>query len=210
MNERRNEMANEMTNEMTNEHPSASRSPSASPPAPERAGGYRIEPRAAPRYGGPIVAAGILLGIGLGGFLDGIVLHQILQWHNMLSSVVVPVDLISMKVNMVWDGIFHLFTWLMTASGLFVLWRAGWRRDVPWSTQQFTGSLLLGWGLFNLVEGIIDHHLLAIHHVHPGVYELVWDLGFLAFGALLSVIGAVRLRRANLHVAARGGGLLSA
>ena len=28
----------------------------------------------------------IVLGIGLGGFLDGIVLHQILQWHHMLTS----------------------------------------------------------------------------------------------------------------------------
>jgi len=30
--------------------------------------------------------AGILLGIGFGGFVDGIVLHQILQWHHMLTS----------------------------------------------------------------------------------------------------------------------------
>lgn len=206
-----NEKTNEKTSEkISNEPPNVASIPSTTTSTYERSSGYRIEPRGQPRHGGPIVAAGILLGIGLGGFLDGIVLHQILQWHNMLSSVVVPVDLVSMKVNMVWDGIFHLFTWLMMASGLFVLWRAGWRRDVPWSTPMFTGSLLLGWGLFNLVEGIIDHHLLAIHHVHPGVNELAWDLGFLAFGALLSVIGAVQIRRANLDVASRGGVLLSA
>ena len=30
--------------------------------------------------------AGVLLGIGFGGFVDGIVLHQILQWHHMLTS----------------------------------------------------------------------------------------------------------------------------
>ena len=29
---------------------------------------------------------GLLLGIGLGGFVDGILLHQILQWHHMLTS----------------------------------------------------------------------------------------------------------------------------
>ena len=29
---------------------------------------------------------GIILGVGLGGFVDGIVLHQVLQWHHMLSS----------------------------------------------------------------------------------------------------------------------------
>lgn len=29
---------------------------------------------------------GIILGVGLGGFLDGIVLYQLLQWHHMLTS----------------------------------------------------------------------------------------------------------------------------
>ena len=43
----------------------------------------------------PLVTAGILLGIGLGGFVDGIVFHQILQWHNMLSARIPPVDLVS-------------------------------------------------------------------------------------------------------------------
>lgn len=28
---------------------------------------------------------GFLLGIGFGGFVDGIVLHQLLQWHHMLT-----------------------------------------------------------------------------------------------------------------------------
>ena len=40
--------------------------------------------RAAPV--GPPKAAGFLLGLGLGGFFDGIVLHQLLQWHHMASS----------------------------------------------------------------------------------------------------------------------------
>jgi hypothetical protein len=34
-----------------------------------------------------ITIGGILLGIGLGEFFDGIVLHQILQWHHMVSHV---------------------------------------------------------------------------------------------------------------------------
>jgi uncharacterized membrane protein len=46
---------------------------------------------------GAIIAPGILLGSGLGGFIDGILLHQILQWHNMLSSVRPPIDLVGMK-----------------------------------------------------------------------------------------------------------------
>ena len=143
---------------------------------------------------------GILLGIGLGGFVDGIVLHQILQWHNVLSSVVVPNDLVTMKYNMLWDGIFHLFTWMMTAVGLALLWRAGQKPEVPWSTGTFAGSLSLGWGLFNLVEGIIDHHVLGIHHVRPGANELAWDVGFLGFGALLVALGWALIRAATPRI----------
>jgi uncharacterized membrane protein len=29
---------------------------------------------------------GLLLGLGLGGFIDGIVMHQILQWHHLLTG----------------------------------------------------------------------------------------------------------------------------
>ena len=89
---------------------------------------------------GAIISSGILLGAGLGGFVDGILLHQILQWHNMLSSLRPPVDLVSMKYNMLWDGVFHAFTWLTTVAGLARLWLAGKRRDVPWSTSTFVGS----------------------------------------------------------------------
>ena len=138
---------------------------------------------------GPLISAGILLGTGLGGFVDGILFHQILQWHNMLSSVRPPIDLVTMKYNMVWDGLFHAFTWVMTALGLARLWSAGKRADVPWSTRTFVGSLSLGWGLFNLVEGTIDHQIMGIHHVHPGEEQLAWDLTYLALGLGLIGIG---------------------
>jgi uncharacterized membrane protein len=133
---------------------------------------------------GPLVAAGLVLGVGLGGFVDGILLHQILQWHNMLSSTYPPLDLVTMKYNMVWDGLFHALTWTMCAVGIGLLFAAGRRADVPWSGRLLVGSILGGWGLFNLVEGLIDHELLGIHHVHPGQDQLAWDLGFLIAGGL--------------------------
>lgn len=144
---------------------------------------------------GPLICAGTLLGIGLGGFADGILLHQILQWHNMLSSWVPPDDLVTAKYNMLWDGLFHAFTWVMTAAGLAILWRTGLHSTVPRSTPVFLGSLALGWGLFNFVEGIIDHHLLGLHHVHPGANQLAWDLGFLASGVLLAALGWSLIRK---------------
>ena len=140
------------------------------------------------------LTAGMLLGVGLGGFVDGILLHQLLQWHNMLASVVPTTDLVSMKVNMFWDGVFHAFTWITTLLGVFFLWRAGAARDGEWSGRVLTGAMLFGWGLFNLVEGLIDHQLLGLHHVRPGDAQLFWDLAYLASGALLMLVGGLLVR----------------
>ena len=138
----------------------------------------------------PLVAAGAALGVGLGGFVDGIVLHQLLQVHNMLSArypksgVPPETAVVNAQINMFWDGLFHGLCWLMTAVGLALLWRAVRRPDVPLSTRTLVGALWLGWGLFNLVEGVIDHHLLEIHHVTETADHLVWDLLFLLVGGV--------------------------
>jgi uncharacterized membrane protein len=152
---------------------------------------------------GALMSAALLLGVGLGGFLDGIVLHQILQWHNMLSSRVPPTDLVAMKYNMVWDGLFHAFTWIATATGIGALWRAGPRTDIPGATSIFVGSMLLGWGLFNLVEGFLDHQVLGLHHVHPGTDQLAWDVGFLTFGATLAMAGLTAVVAGHRKLAGR-------
>jgi uncharacterized membrane protein len=131
-----------------------------------------------------LVAAGLLLGVGLGGFADGIVLHQLLQWHNLLSSWLPVNDLVSAKVNMFWDGLFHAFCWCATLAGVVLLFRSERRAEAPWSGHLLFGAGLAGWGLFNLVEGLIDHQLLGLHHVKPGPQQLAWDLAFLGLGAL--------------------------
>lgn len=142
---------------------------------------------------GPLVSAGVLLGAGMGGFVDGIVLHQILQLHNMLSARIPPDTLVRAKENMTWDGYFHAGVWAMTAAGLVTLFKAGARRDVPWSGRVLLGAWLMGWGLFNLIEGIIDHHLLRIHHVHEYARpdtQAMFDYGFLLVGGvLLTLVG---------------------
>ncbi|MBI1242900.1 DUF2243 domain-containing protein [Umezakia ovalisporum] len=143
----------------------------------------------------PLIIAGIFLGLGLGGFVDGILLHQILQWHHMLSSVHPLKTVSNIDLNMVWDGLFHAFNWIMTVIGVALLWRAGGREDVPWSSNTFVGSLLIGAGLFNFVEGVIDHQILGIHHVKPGPNQLAWDLGFLLSGVLMVVVGGMMLQK---------------
>ena len=141
----------------------------------------------------PLITAGIILGLGTGGLLDGILLHQILQWHHMLSNVRPTISVAEMKVNMVWDGFFDAATWMLTLLGVFLLWRAGEQKNVFWSGKTFFGALLLGVGLFDFFEGLIDHQILGIHHVKPGANELIWDIGFLILGAILAIAGGILL-----------------
>ncbi|MEU2055897.1 DUF2243 domain-containing protein [Streptomyces bungoensis] len=142
---------------------------------------------------------GLVLGVGLGGFVDGILLHQLLQWHHMLSSTNTdrigvkyydPHTVSGLRMNTVWDGVFHAVCWLAVLLGLAVLYsRVTHNRRAVWASRKLWGWILAGWGLFNLVEGILDHQVLGIHHVHGGRYEVWWDIGFLVLGALLLVGG---------------------
>lgn len=159
---------------------------------------------------------GILLGIGLGGFVDGILLHQLLQWHHMLSSTgsdnvgipaYPPNTVPGLEMNTLWDGLFHTFTWLAVLSGLGILYsRVVRARGRVWGSRVLWGWIAFGWGAFNLVEGIIDHHLLGIHHVRGGPNQLWWDLGFLAMGVLL-MAGGWWLQRSGRYLPPDGSAL---
>ncbi|EYD78301.1 hypothetical protein Rumeso_00130 [Rubellimicrobium mesophilum DSM 19309] len=142
--------------------------------------------------------AGILLGAGLGGFFDGIVLHQVLQWHHIATSAGYPADsLENLKLNTRLDGLFHVVTYALVALGLALLWRTARLRHRWWSSRLFVGTLLMGFGLFNLVEGVVDHQLLGLHHVNetaPREQWLWWDLGFLAWGAAMLAVGWALVR----------------
>lgn len=145
----------------------------------------------------PARLPGLLLGVGLGGFVDGIVVHQILQWHHMTSDVAGrPVDTVEgLEANTLADGLFHAGTWLCVLVGSLLMvraWRTG--RAAP-TLRASVGLLLTGWGLFNLVEGLVNHQLLGVHHLRDDLGgPLAWDLGFLAFGAALLAAGALLQR----------------
>jgi uncharacterized membrane protein len=144
----------------------------------------------------PVLTAGVVLGVGLGGFFDGIVFHQLLQWHHMLTGTGDhPMTTVAgLEVNTTWDGVFHGVTWLATLAGLALLWSVERRYDSRWSPV-LVGALLMGWGGFNLVEGIVDHQVLGIHHVRDDLGgPLAWDLGFLVWG-LLFLLGGWALVR---------------
>ena len=64
---------------------------------------------------------------------DGIVLHQILQWHHMLTSAgYPPYSVENLKVNTFWDGLSRPHI-LFTGLGLFILGRYSRKSHIRWS-----------------------------------------------------------------------------
>jgi uncharacterized membrane protein len=131
-----------------------------------------------------LAVPGIVLGVGIGGFVDGIVAHQLLEWHHMLSGWYPPTTDHHTRINTVGDGLFHLFCLVVVLVGIGLLVRAG-PADLPGRGRRLAGWMLAGWGWFNLVEGTVDHLLLGVHHVRPGPHQLAYDVGFLVLGAIL-------------------------
>jgi uncharacterized membrane protein len=125
----------------------------------------------------------VWLGIGCLGAFDGIVFHQLLQWHSVYMDTHRHGQIVS-------DGLFHTFTVIALIVGALMLWQAGHPNDIARGKQLLLGGVLMGGGGFNLVEGLVNHHILQIHHVREGVlHELAYDLAFLASGVLLYAIG---------------------
>jgi uncharacterized membrane protein len=152
------------------------------------------EPRQAARGRGLRPLAPLLLtGFGLGAFLDGIVLHQVLQWHHLVVAQVPADDLAGLEANTLWDGVFHLVSWLVVVAGL--LWTARSRaalRPVPW--RPLVGALLVGWGAFNITDQVVFHLLLEAHHIRMVEDYQVYDWGYTAIGAALVVAGLALVR----------------
>jgi uncharacterized membrane protein len=129
--------------------------------------------------------SGMLLGIGLGGFLDGIVLRQLAQWHHMLSARLPPTTMELLRVNLAWDGAFHSVTWLITLAGVLTLFQQARQGDPLPSRRGFIGLLVLGGGVFNLVEGLAGHHILSLHHVRDlPAHVPLFDWLFLLIGGV--------------------------
>lgn len=145
------------------------------------------------------VSAGILFGLGLGGFFDGIVLHQLLQWHHMVTSGGYPANTVAnLELNTALDGLFHASTYAFVVLGLVLLWRTAHKSHMWWSGKMLMGTMLMGFGGFNIVEGIIDHQVLGLHHVNETVpFEqwIYWDIGFLIWGAAMLIGGWTLFRR---------------
>lgn len=130
------------------------------------------------------------LGFALGGFFDGILLHQILQRHHLLSLVPGMADL---RLQVLWDGYFHALMYGLAALSLWGLWRS---RHAALPTRRMLGLLLFGFGAWHVTDGIVSHWLLGLHRVRmDAALPLAWDLGWAAGFGLLPVWAGWRLAR---------------
>lgn len=146
----------------------------------------------------PLTTAAIILGIGLGSFVDGITFHQILQWHEMLSNKIPPVTVDAKTINMFWDGIFHTFAFIVVFTGIILLWKTLFRTNVQRSGKLLAGGMLVGWGMLNIIDGVINHHILKLHNLREITDNReAWNYGYLGVSILLLLIGFWLIRRAR-------------
>jgi uncharacterized membrane protein len=139
------------------------------------------------RIDGPsLLWPGVLVGIGIAGTLDEVVLHQLLAWHHFYDRSTPTVGLVS-------DGLFHLLSTTILVIGIIQLVER--RHTTPDPPRLALAGILLGAGGFNLYDGTIQHKLLGLHQVREGApNNLPYDLAFLAIAAALALTGALLLR----------------
>ena len=143
---------------------------------------------AAGRRNGPsLFWPGVLVGVGIAGTLDEVILHQLLGWHHFYDRSTATVGLVS-------DGSFHLFSTAVLVLGAIQLVER--RRTSPDPPRLALAGILLGAGCFNLYDGTIQHKLLRLHQIRPAApNDLPYDLVFLTLAAALALSGALLLRR---------------
>jgi uncharacterized membrane protein len=148
--------------------------------------------------------AGYLIGVALGGFFDGILLHQVLQWHHLLSLVDSPV-LKDIRAQILADGLFHVLMYLIALWGLALLWRSRQAFADRSGGRMLAACVLLGFGVWNIIDVVLFHWVLVIHRIRvDSAYPLFWDMGWLLLFGPPFLIAARALRR---RAAAGGTGI---
>jgi uncharacterized membrane protein len=134
---------------------------------------------------GRSLLSGVLIGVGVAGFIDEVVFHQLLHWHHFYDRGTSSAGLVS-------DGFFHAFSWTAVVVGLFLL--ADLHRRLATVVRRVWAGALLGGGGFQLYDGVVHHKLLQVHQVRYGVELMPYDLAWNASGAVALVVGLVLLR----------------
>jgi uncharacterized membrane protein len=169
-----------------------------------------MEPTASPRpaaFSKTFQWSGYLLGFALGGFFDGILLHQVLQWHHLLSGLEGEAFR-DLRVQILADGLFHAKMYVIAIVGLALLWRARREFAAPPAGRLLLANALIGFGIWHVADAILSHWLLGIHRIRMETENvLLWDLiWFFVFGVTFIVAGWLVRRSTGASGAATGGG----
>jgi uncharacterized membrane protein len=158
------------------------------------------------RTAGYATLASAALGFSLGGFFDGILLHQILQWHHLLSGLPQMAD--HLRFLILTDGLFHLVMYLVAIIGLLWLWRGRSALAGDGAGRSGFAWALIGFGTWHILDAILSHWLLGIHRIRmDSDMPLFWDLLWLGVFGLVPVLIGMWLRRGDRG---RGRGLRAA
>jgi uncharacterized membrane protein len=136
-----------------------------------------------------------LIGFALGGFFDGILLHQVLQWHHLLSGLDGP-GWQDLRVQVLADGIFHLLMYVVAVAGLWLLLRSRSRLAEAGAQRQLAASAAIGFGTWHAIDAVLSHWWLGLHRIRMDVSQpLAWDVGWLVLFGLLPMLAGWRLAR---------------
>jgi len=132
--------------------------------------------------------AGVLLGFALGGFFDSILLHQVLQWHHLLSAVPGVQDI---RVQVLADGLFHALMYVVALGGVALLWTGRRALAARGVGHRLPADALVGFGVWHVLDGVVSHWVLGIHRIRMDVADpLLWDLAwFVVFGVVPAALG---------------------
>lgn len=135
--------------------------------------------------------SGVLFGLGFIAFVDEVIFHQLLRWHHFYDRSTSDIGLIS-------DGLFHAFSWFATIAGMFLL--AHIQRTQSFIFKRWLAGLLVGVGVFQLYDGIVQHKIMRLHQIryvdNVIVYDIVWNV----IAALILVAGLYLTIRTNKEV----------
>ncbi len=125
----------------------------------------------------------LLVGFALGGFFDGILLHQILQWHHLLSGLDDPLGS-DLHFQITMDGLFHLLMYLVAIVGIILLVSGRTGGGRTGTIVEILRLVLIGFATWHIADAVLSHWLLGLHRIRMDTeMPLVWDVAWLvAFG----------------------------
>jgi uncharacterized membrane protein len=133
--------------------------------------------------------SGALMGFAFGGFFDGILLHQLLQWHHLLSGWRPGGTVGLLRQHILWDGAFHAAHYLVLGLGLALLWPR------PGHGRIFGACFALGFGVWHVLDAVVNHWALGLHRIRQdSLQPLAWDLVFFGLGVVALALGALWLK----------------